>query len=649
MLEFIRSHKRFMQVVLLLFIVPSFALFGLESYTGFGDASNVVAKVAGDPITSQEWEAAQREQMDRLRETFGEQFDPRLFDTAEAKQAVLDNLISQRVLAAEAARQNLTVPDQALQQAILGMPGLTGPDGKFDTVRYKELLGVQGLTPTIYEARLRQDLAMQQLNAAIQTTAFAPKTVANLLSDLNDQERTVQEMMFSVKDYLPKVNVTDEMLKAYYEKNAAQFQIPERVDIEYVVLSGDTLASQIQVSDADIESYYKQNSKRYTTEEQRQASHILINVKKDASDAERAAAKAKAEALLADVRKNPANFAAIAKASSQDPGSAEAGGDLGFFGKGAMVKQFEDVAFKLKPGEVSDVVESDFGYHIIKVTDVKPGAAKPLAEVREEIAAEIRKQMAGKKYAELAETFNNTVYEQSDSLKPVADQLNLKIQTAQNVGRQPAPALPPTALYNNPKFLQAIFSDDTVKNKNNTEAVEVAPNTLVAGRVTQYKPAAKRPFEEVKATIRERVVLQEAYAMARKAGEEKLAALKTKDDQSGFGDKKIVSRAKAPALPTEAVSAILKGDVSKLPAYRGVELPSEGFAIYRIVDVSQPKTTDVARRQTEQQQIASAIAQQETFAYLKALREKAEVEIIQPVATENMAGEGRAQPVGSQQ
>lgn len=638
-----------MQVVLLLFIVPSFALFGLESYTGFGDASNVVAKVAGEPITSQEWEAAQREQMERLRETFGDQFDPKIFDTPEAKQAVLDNLISQRVLAAEASRQNLTVPDQALQQAILSMPGLTGPDGKFDTARYKELLGVQGLTPTIYEARLRRDLALQQLNAAVQTTAFAPKTVANLLSDLNDQERTVQEMMFSLKDFLPKVNVTDDMLKAYYEKNAAQFQIPERVDIEYAVLSSESLASQIQVSDADIESYYKQNAQRYTTEEQRQASHILITVKKDASDAERAAAKAKAEALLADVRKNPANFAAIAKANSQDPGSAEAGGDLGLFGKGAMVKQFEDAAFKLKPGEISDVVESDFGYHIIKVTDVKAGAVKPLAEVRDEIAAEIRKQMAAKKYAELAETFNNTVYEQADSLKPVAEKLNLKVQTAQNLTRQPDPALPASALYNNQKFLQAIFSDDAIKNKNNTEAVEVAPNTLVAGRVAQYKPASKRPFEEVKSTIRERVVLQEALAMARKAGEDKLAALRKNDDPSGFSDKKVVSRAKSPALPMEAVSAILKADVSKLPAYRGVELPSEGYAIYRIVDVSQPKTTDVARRQTEREQIANAIAQQETFAYLNALKQKAEVKIIQPVAAEDSADEGRVQPVGAQQ
>jgi peptidyl-prolyl cis-trans isomerase D len=632
MFEFIRTHRRLMHVVLLLFIIPSFAFFGLEGYSRFRDGDNAVAKVAGQSITQQEWDNAQRQQMDRLRQMFGQQFDPKMFDTPEARQGVLDSLIAQRVMAAEAARKRLAVSDQALQQTILAIPGLTTAEGKFDSERYKSLLAMQGMTPTMYEARLRQDLAMQQVNAAIQSTAFAPRTVAARLSDLNDQEREVQELVFNSSNFASQVKVTDDMLKSYYEKNSSQFQIPEQVKVEYVVLSNEAVADQISVSDADIQSYYDQNAKRYAVEEQRRASHILIGVKKGASDAEKAAAKAKAQKLLEQARKNPGDFAKLAKENSEDPGSAERGGDLDFFGKGMMVKSFEDAAFKLKEGEISDLVESDFGYHIIKVTGSKPASVKSLDEVKGEIAAEIKKQQAAKKYAELAEVFSNTVYEQSESLKPAADKLKLKIETASNLSREPNPAVAPTAPYNNPKFLAALFSDDSIKNKRNTEAVEVAPSTLVAGRIVEYKPVTKRPFDEVKNEIRERVTNAEALALAKKAGEAKLAETKAKGDAAGFSGAKSISRTKPQGMNEAAALAVLKADVSKLPAYVGVELPGQGYGVYRINKVTQPATTDTARRQAEQQQIANALAQQEMLAYLEALKQKAKVKITKPVA-----------------
>lgn len=631
MFEFIRTHRRLMHVLLLLLIVPSFAFLGLESYTRFREGDNAVAKVAGQSITQQEFEAAQRQQIDRFRQMFGQQFDPKMLDTPEAKQEILDNLIAQRVLAAEAAHNRLSVSDRALQQTILGIPGLTTPEGKFDNERYKSLLAMQGMSPAMYEARLRQDLALQQVNAAVQASAFTPKSVASRLSDLNDQEREVQEMLFKASDYVAQVKVTDEMLKTYYEKNARQFEVPEQAKIEYVVLDSAAIASQISVSDADVKSYYDQNAKRYATEEQRRASHILIAVKKDASDADKAAAKAKAENLLAQLRKSPAEFAKLAKANSQDPGSAERGGDLDFFGKGMMVKPFEDVAFALKKGEISDVVQSDFGFHIIELTDIRPAQIKPLEEVKGEIATEIRKQQAGKKYSEMAEVFTNTVYEQSESLQPVADKLKLKIETASGVAREPNPNLAPNVPYNQPKFLTALFSDEVLKSKRNTEAVEVAPSTLVAGRIVDYKPVTKRPFEEVQAQIREQVIQAEAVNLARKAGEAKLAELKAKPDASGFGNVKTVSRVKRDAINAAGAVAVMKGDVSKLPAFTGVELPGQGYAVYRINKVAQPATTDAARRQAESQQITNALAQQDTFAYLEALKQKAKVKIEKPV------------------
>lgn len=640
MFEFIRTHRRLMQFLLLLFIFPSFAFFGLEGYTRFREGDNAVAKVAGHSITQQELDAAQREQMERFRQMFGAQFDPKMLDTPEAKQNILDGLIAQRVMAAEAARNRLSVSDQTLQQSILAVPGLTGANGKFDVERYKSLLAAQGMTPAMYEARLRQDLTLQQVSEAVQSTAFAPKTVASRLSDLNDQEREVQELLFKAADYVAQVKVTDDMLNAYYDKHGRQFEIPEQIKAEYVVLNSDAVAAQISVSDADIKSYYEQNAKRFTEEEQRRARHILIKVGKDASAAEKAAAKEKAEKLLVQVRKNPADFAKLAKENSDDPGSAERGGDLDFFGKGMMVKPFEDVAYALKKGEISNLVQSDYGYHIIQLTDIKPASGKSLDEVKGQIAAEIKKQLAAKKFTEMAEQFTNTVYEQSESLKPAAEKLNLKIETATGLTRTPKPEIAPNAPFNHPKFLGSLFSDDAIKNKRNTEAVEVAPSTLIAGRVVEYKPVTKRPFEEVKSVIRERVTRIEAANLAKQAGEAKLAAIRASGDAAGFGEAKTVSRTKNQGLQREALVAVMKADSSKLPGYVGVDLAEQGYGVYRINKVAQPAAPDIARRQGEQQQIADALAQQESAAYLESLKKKAKVEVLRPVTANSSVEAG---------
>lgn len=642
MLEFVRTHKRLMQFLLLLFIFPSFAFVGLESYTRSQEGDNSVAKVAGQSISQAEVDAALQQQMEQFRQMFGPQFDSKMFDTPEVRKNVLDGLIARRALAAEAKRDNLSVSDQAVQQSILATEGLTTPDGKFDLDRYKSLLAMQGMTPATYEASLRQDLAVQQINAAIQNTGFAPKTVAVRLSAISNQEREVQELLFKAADYVSQVKVSDDMLKQYYDKNGSQFAIPEQASAEYVVLNQDAINAQITVTDEDIASYYEQNKKRYTVEEQRRASHILIGLKKDASAADKAAARTKAEKILAQLRQTPGDFAKLAKENSDDPGSAEKGGDLDFFGPGMMVKPFEDAAYKLKQGEISDIVQSDFGFHIIRVTEIKPGSVKPLDQVKSEIAAEIKKQKFAKKYAELAEVFTDTVYEQADSLKPVADKLKLKIETTANLTRQPNPALTANAPFNQAKFLTVLFSDEVIKNKRNTEAVEVAPNTLIAGRIIEYKPSSRRPFEEVKPVIRERVMQTEAAKLARQAGEARLAALKAKDDASGFSATKTVSKAKADGIDRVALEAVMKADASKLPAFAAAELPQQGYAVYRIVKVTLPTPADPAQRQAEQQQINNALAQQEMHAYLDVLKQKAKVKLLKPVTAADAQGDDAA-------
>ncbi len=630
MFEFVRNNKRVMQGLLLVIIVPSFVLVGVESYQDRGDAAASVATVAGQKVTQQEWEEAQRRQIDQARQMMGPQFDQKMFETPEAKQAILNNLVAERAINAEINRTNITVGDAALAKTIADVQAFRKPDGSFDVEQYKSALAAQGMTPAMFDQRLRRDLAVQQLSGSIQATAFAPRSVTQRLSDINDQEREVQEMVFPIAQFLPQVKLTDAMVKAYYDKNAALFTIPEQVKAEYVVFDADAVASQVQVTDAEVTDYYNKNLKSFTAPEQRTASHILITAARDAKPAEQAAAKAKADAVLAEVRKNPANFAEIAKVQSQDPGSAPSGGDLGVIEKGSLVKPVEDAIFALKQGETSGVVQSEFGYHIIKLTALTPAAQKPLDAAKDEIAADLKKQKMSKKYSEMAETFTNMVYEQSESLKPVADKLGLKIETVDGLTRKPSPQLA-QAPFNNEKFLAALFGTDSVKNKRNTEAVEVAPSVLISGRVLEFKPATKRPLAEVDAQIRQRVTLEEAARLAKAAGEQKLAAAKASGDATGFGEPKVVARTKEPTINTTAAIAVLKADVTKLPAYVGVDIPGQGYGVYRIAKVSQPAAPDANRRKQEAQQISGIVGQAEMFNYVEALKAKAKAKItVQP-------------------
>ena len=642
MFEFIRTHKRWMQILLALLIIPSFVVVGVSSY-GNSSGGTEVASVGGTKITQPEWEEAQRRQMDRYRAMMGARFDQKMLETPDAKQAILENLVAERAVDVEIFKNHLTVSDAVLQKTIASQNDFKGPDGKFDMEQYKALLANQGMSPAIYDARLRRDMALQQLNGAIQSTAFVPRSVTARLFDITEQEREVQEQLFPADAFTAQVKVSDDMVKAYYDKNAALFQIAEQVKAEYVVFDAAAVESLVTVPDAEVAAFYKANEKRFTAPEQRQYAHILVTAAKDASAATKAAAKAKADAILAEVRKAPAEFAQIAKTKSEDVASAEKGGDLGLAEKGMFASgAIEDAVYKLKQGEISDVVASDFGYHIVTVTRLQPSAIKPLDEVKDQIAAELKAGKMSKKYSELAQQFNETVYDQAESLKPVADKLKLKIETIANIGRNPNPALG-KAPFNDAKFLKALFADETLKNKRNTEAVEVAPSTLIAGRVVEFKPAAKRPLAEVDAAIRARVTQEEAAKLARKAGETRLAAAKAAGDATGFGEAKVLSRAKPTGINPTAAQAVMKADVSKLPAYVGVDVPGIGYGIYRIGKVAQPATPNEAGRAAAQEGLNNAVAQMEMYGYIEALKAKAKAKIlVKPV--EVAVGEVKVAP-----
>jgi peptidyl-prolyl cis-trans isomerase D len=634
MFDFVRKHNKWMQLLLFLLIVPSFVLFGIQGYNRMRERGETVATVDGHEITQQDWDEAHKAQVDRMREQMPN-IDTKLLDSPAAKYGTLQDLVRQRVLAAAVDHEHLAISDQRLARELQSnevIASLRGPDGKLDMQRYEQLLAARGMSPAMFENQVRNDLAVRQVLGGVTQSAFTPPVEANVSLGSYFERREAQVARFNTADYKARVQPTDAELQAFYKDNPQLFQAPEQASIQYVVLDLASVQKGITVSDADLKAYYDQNAGSLAGQkEERRASHILIAVPKNAPPDQKAKAKAKAEEVAAEAKKNPDQFAEMAKKYSQDPGSAAQGGDLDFFARGAMTKPFEDAVFAMKnKGDIVGPVESDFGYHIIKLTDIKTPKQRTFEEVKPQLEADVRKQLAQKKYAEAAESFTNAVYEQSDSLKPAADKLKLEIRTAQGVTRTPQPgAAGPLA---NPKFLGALFAPDSLERKRNTEAVEFGPNQLVSGRITQYSPARTRSFEEVKDQVRERVVGAKAAELARKDGEAKLAAWKANPAAADMPAPVTLSRSAADKFPRPVIEAALRADPAKLPALAGVDLGPDGYAIVKVTKVLPRDTPAPQQAQEEQRQYTQAWAREEAKAYYELLkaRYKAEIQVPRP-------------------
>ncbi len=624
MFEYIHNNRRIVQLFLALITLP-FAFWGVESYVRGGDSGNEVASVGSSRISQQELQQALREQQDRMRQQFGREVPAEMLDNPEIRHAVLDTLVTRRVLALHAAKSHLSVDDVQLSETIQAVPDFQ-EDGKFSRQRYDAFVAAQNMSQAEFEQRLRQDISLQRSLAAVRDGSISGHAAADRWIAALQEERTVSEAQIKPEQFAAQVKLAADAAKTYYDANRKSFEVPEQLRAEYLTLSQDALAAQITVSEQEIASWYQTHADSFKQKEERRVSHILILAAKDAPEAAVKAAQAKAEDILAQLRKAPADFARLAKQYSQDPGSAAKGGELDWFSRGMMVKPFEEAAFTLKENEISGVVRSDFGFHIIKLLGVRAERVKPLEQVRAEIADDLKRQAAVKKYAELAESFSNTVYEQSDSLKPAVDKFKLIPQQSAWLAKGSTTNGPLA----NPKLLAALFSDDAIKNKRNTEAVEVAPNTLVAARVLEYKPTAQLPFETVKPEIEKRLMREEAAKLAIKEGESRLARLgKGETLDLSWGAARSISRSNAPGFAPDALRAIFAADASKLPTYAGMTLPEGGYALYRIAQVkpyvASGEETPLVKK--VRQQYARLVAEEELSAWLAALRLQYPVEI----------------------
>ncbi len=633
MFDLIRKHIKIMQILLFILIVPSFVLFGIDGYSKFRDQGDAVAVVDGQKILQTEWDNAHKNEIERIRASMPS-LDPKLLDSPEAKYATLERLVRDRVIAAAATKQNLTASDQRLARDLQENPSIAAlrkPDGSLDVERYKQLVGAQGLSPEMFEARVRADIAARQVLAGMGASGMNSPATADIALNAFFERREVQLARFNTADYASKLTLTDAQLEQYYKDNPAFFQAQEQANIEYVVLDIESIRKTIMLNPDEVKSYFDQNTQRLASKEERRASHILIASPKTASAADRQAAKAKADSLLAEVQKTPDSFADVAKKNSQDPGSAVNGGDLDFFGMGAMTKPFEDAAFSMKKGDISPVVETEFGYHIIRVTDIKAPKQKTFEEMRPEIEVDLKKQQAQKKFAEVAESFTNSVYEQADSFKAVAEKLKLEVKTANNVQRKPAPGTAgPLA---NVKLLNAIFAPDAIEKKRNTEAVDLGSSQLVSARVLQYTPASTLPFAQVKDRAKERLMAVQGAEQARKDGAAKLAAWQAAPASADTPEFAVVSRDQSTKLPGNLVEAALRADSAKLPSLVGVDLGAQGYAVVKITKVLERETKGDTVTQ-DRQQYTQWWSNAEAAAYYNVLKDrfKAEIKVAKPTA-----------------
>ena len=617
MLQAFRTHKRWMMFIAMIFIIPSFVVTGIYSYNRMSDSENDLATVGDTSITMMDFDNAKRQYLDNFRRQMGQSFKPNMLDTAEARASILAALISDRAISLEIASEYMNVGEADAINLVKQAPAFQR-DGKFSTEAYQQFLNSMGKSDEQFVLELRRDLTRQMLLSAVSQTTQASNTVAQRIHDLLTEERTIRTFEIKPTAFLKSVSVTDAEAQSYYDQNKSLFAVPESVDIEYVVLSPESYKN-IKASEDDIKTFYEQNLQRFSTPEERRASHILIAVNNEKTDAD---AKKEADEIYKQLQADPSKFAQLAKSKSADPGSARQGGDLGFFQKGMMVPEFDNAVFSGKKGDLIAPVKTQFGYHIIKIVDVKPAQAKPLKEVRGEIEALYQQQAAIRAFAEDAENFSNMVYEQSESLQPVAERFGLKIQTVKNVTRDFEDQLI------NPNVIEALYGYDVLEDKRNSNAIEVAANTLLSARVTAHHKQTVKTFDEVKGDIVATLKNQKATEAARAQGSADIAKLLDKKSASGkFGDKTVISRERPGAYAYEVVTAALRPDANKLPTYTGVQTQDGS---YFVIEVQSSKKIEASPEQLAMRkaELAQLYSNPEQAAFISGLETKFGTQIL---------------------
>ncbi len=568
-------------------IIITFALFGLGSY--IQDKSQVfAAKVNGVEITPRELQMAYQQQRAQMEQMLGDAYDPALLNDKLLRRRALDALIDRQLVFQASQDADMAVSDQLLAAHIQSAP-VFQEGGSFSEERYQRVLYQQGQSPASFEYDTRRGLQMEQLLNGLSRSAFVTSSEVDQAYRLQEQTRDFSYWIVAAQPFEATVEITEQQIDDYYQQHAEEFVVPERLRVAYLRLSGEALADAVEVDESELQAEYQARKDALKTQEQRRASHILIQVPADADQETLDAARNKAQELLDQIRAG-ADFAELAEKNSDDPGSAAQGGDLGFFAKGVMVPEFDASAFALQPGEVSDLVQTQFGIHIIKLMEVRAGEVPAFDAVRDEMLAELRQRGIDDLFYEKLEQLTDLSYEHPDSLDTAADALGLEIQHSDWLSASGGEGI---GAY--PKLMAVVFSEDVLEAGHNSEPVEVGANDVIVARVEAREAAQQLPLDEVRDQISAVLRKQLAAEQAQTRGEELLEKLAqgASAEEIEAQDHLTAGQAEAVKRSASDLNAEVVREAFKLARPQpgasvdtGFALSDGGYAVVRLTGVS---------------------------------------------------------------
>lgn len=588
--------------VLVIFITVPFALWGIQSYLGYR-ATPVKATVNGSEITEQEFEQSYRQFRTTLQIRMGKAYRPDLIDDAALRKDLLASLVRDELLRQAANRIGIRVSNQMVRGVIAEIPAFQ-VNGSFDQAAYTRALGLQRLSPEEFEAQMRRAIISEQMNDGIIGTAMVTPSELVENARLRWQTRDFDYLLFPAAGYLDKVQLDQGAVESYYQEHSQEFQQPEQVKVAYLDLNAAEIAATLKVDEQMLRDYYEQHPEEYLSPEQRRASHILISVPEGADEATVTEAHSKSEAVLQRIR-NGESFAAVAKEVSGDPGSSAQGGDVGFFERGIMDQAFEDAAFKLAVGEISEPVRTQFGFHIIRLDEIRPRAGKPFEEIREQVRKAYLQNEVARLFYDYADQMANLTFENRDSLEPAAKALGLKVQVSDWIDRSGG-----EGIFSSAKIQNAAFSDEVLLQGDNSIPIEVEDERVVVLRVMEHREASIQPLETVQDEIKTVLRKQAAAAAAEQQGKEliivlkggggSLAQLATHEDKEVHHRSGVARDDKE--VPTEILLALfqLPHPAGDTPIFGGAVLDNGDYAVIALRGVTDGNLDDLGESEKEE-------------------------------------------------
>ncbi len=611
--------------IVILISIP-FALFGIQEYLGV-DSNPPVAMVNGDEITTEQLEQRVRDVRENMRRALGDAFTPDLFEDTLIKPQVLQQMVDETLLRQEAENWNMRISDEYVAAYIRALPNLQN-GGRFDPGLYEATVRSQGFSKAGFEALVRSDLGSRQQEDALKQTVLAPESYVDAQIRLAAEKRTLRFARIPAADYLDPSKVSETEAKSHYVEHARDYIQPERAKLAYVRLAAKDLMNQVEVDEADLREYFDVHRAELLANQERRVRHILIESGPDDDQEKRAVA----EDILLQLR-NGRDFAEMAVQYSNDPGSAEDGGDLGWVNRGVMVEPFEDAVFAAAKDELVGPVKTEYGYHIILVTDIRGGEEASFEQVRGQVDKAYRRAQAEELYYDYLERLADLSYETPDSLVPTAEALGLQVVETDWVTRSDRiPQL------DSPKVMNLVFTDEAVRQGNNSDVIELGVTEAAVVRIREYQEESVQPFEDVREQVLQDAAQALASQKARIEGENHLSTLK--------GEKTLTELSATQGW--EAPEYTVSRDARDVPAEileAAFLIPSEGFpgraasgvvsaeGDYFLVEVTaiepgDPSSMDAGARQQMTASVSDAIAELEFRGVLQALRARADIEIL---------------------